>query len=429
MEKTNLSRAAINLSWLITLRWAAVTGQLVTISTVYFGLGIEIPVTVLMGTSIAIGATNALFALCFHYFPRELTNPQTSAQLCKVITFGDVAFLTLLLYWSGGLTNPFHVFYFVNLALAAVLLPIFWGWGLVVFSLACALFLSYFYIDLPLSPTQRNSPLFTQTGTLFAFLSCSPVIVYFITRITRQLRNKELELKRIALRQAESEKWEALGTLSAGVAHELANPLATIAVVTNELEIQAKKTPEEVSHLLDIQLIRQEVDKCRTILERMTRSTDVNPLELITAEKIVLETIADLDQSRLISTYQPHSKNQVIQANRIHLTQALRCLVQNALEASPATSPVELEISQENEYLLFYISDLGKGIPEQALAKIGNPFFTTKDPGQGMGLGVYIARTVIRRLGGDLYFTPNTPHGTRVCVSLPFYQKNQKNRS
>jgi two-component system sensor histidine kinase RegB len=257
---------------------------------------------------------------------------------------------------------------------------------------------------------------------LLALVTCAAVIVYFVTRVTAELQLRERELREAELQRARTQRLEALGTLAAGAGHELASPLATIAVVTRELERHLEGTNAPQTVLEDVQLIRTELARCRAILNRM--STDAgqvagDELRRLRLDEVASATLQGLpyrDQIRV--ELRPDDASQCVFAPRQALAQAIRAVLQNAHDASPPGIPIHFLLSRNGDDVFFEVRDQGAGMPPDVIARAGEPFFTTKEPGQGTGLGLFLTRSVIQRLGGELAFDSRPKQGTAVRISL-----------
>jgi two-component system sensor histidine kinase RegB len=426
-------RLYINAVWLLSLRWVAVFGQLATITVVHLGLGVEISFAPLL---VAVGVT-ALSNLAFGAWVR-LSRSAADRYSITVwhtvlgsVMWLDLIVLTSLLYFTGGPSNPFSIFYFVNLALSGILLPARWAWFLNGFAIACVALISYQHhpVTVLLRPDRLQSIGATGRVTLahhgffVAFVTCCSVIVYFATRLTGELQRREQDLRRAEMLRARSEKLEALGTLAAGAAHELATPLSTIAVVVKE--VQRELNGKAVSKIVvdDIALLRSELDRCRAILDRMSvhsgRAAD-EPVVATSAEDLVRDIQADMSKPELVhTTFAPGVEKRHVSVPRTVLTQALRGLVQNAVDAGDGREPIHVDVDLDRDHLRLRIEDRGPGMTADVLARAGEPFFTTKEPGKGMGLGLFLARSLVERLGGTLTIQSSVGQGTTVWVRVP----------
>jgi two-component system sensor histidine kinase RegB len=341
----------------------------------------------------------------------------------------DLVSLTLLLYFSGGPSNPFAIFYLVNVALSAVLLPDRWCWPLTV--LAIGGFASLFMFHVELDELYQTVELgilgathsLQWLGFLVALPACALVIIYFITRVTHELHERERELREAETQRAHAERLEALATLAAGAGHELATPLSTIAVVANELSrhLEGQDVPQSV--IDDVALIRQELDACRSVLNRMTGSAGE-----AAAEQVVEITIADM-VTRIMVGVGRTNRVQVqmppdVMKKNVSLPieavgQAIRGLIQNALDASPNDSRVDFGVKTVGAAMTITIRDHGTGMSPDVLVRAIDPFYTTKEPGQGMGMGLFLTKSIVERLGGSLTLESRVGEGTTAKVVLP----------
>jgi two-component system sensor histidine kinase RegB len=431
--RSPVDRMIFNALWLLKLRWVAVIGQFITIVVATWFLKVPIPLTPLIAVLLFTAGSNLVMLLSKKRFLRYLRSHESAhvgESWLALIMYIDLLSLTILIYYSGGPTNPFSIFYIVNLSLAAILLPprwVIWLTFLTIGSFA-GLFLSYHPID-KLNPSHPFQPYLVsrnleiiQIGLFVAFAACCIVLVYFFTRLSSDLRQREIALREADDLHARSEKLEALGTLAAGAAHELASPLATIAIVSKELErnIQLKQGDEAFTE--DVILIREEIDRCRSILNRLSMDTGHatgEQLVEIDAEEIIDIVLQELRSHEQVSvTYENQSQEAGVIIPLHSVTQSVRGLVQNAMDAS-GDKEVKCIVATTEDLLKITIEDQGIGMPPEVLARAGDPFFTTKEPGEGMGLGIFLARSVFERLHGKIEIDSVPGEGTTVSLYLP----------
>ncbi|HEY5938983.1 MAG TPA: ATP-binding protein, partial [Kofleriaceae bacterium] len=231
-------------------------------------------------------------------------------------------------------------------------------------------------------------------------------------------REAELTLARgLAARQ---ERLASLATMAAGAAHELSTPLGTVALAAKELE-RALVTADPVL-AADARLIREQVGRCRTILEQMAQGAGTvgESVASCTVGELLEETLVGIREAPTVHRDMPGElAKSALRLPPRAVSQALRSLVTNAQDASPANAAVVVAVRRERDTLSLTIRDRGAGMPSDVLARIGEPFFTTKAPGRGMGLGLFLARAVIEGVGGTLQIDSTAGGGTEVRVTLP----------
>lgn len=431
-----IDRLEVNASWLLRLRWVAVVGQLLTVAVALFVLGVRLPVAALLSIIAFTAITNVGFGLWLKThtrLPEERRIRQDHWVLDGVMSL-DLLSLATLLYCSGGPTNPFIIFFFVNLALAAVVLSNRAVWWLLLLAVACLVILFVSHTPIPelsrpveVVPGQQL-PL-QQVGLVTAVALCAGVAIYFITRVTRELQQRDDQLRRAEQQRARSERLEALATLAAGAGHELASPLSTIAVIANDLNKHLEGTSVPDSVIEDVGLIRSELDRCRHILDGMASSSGLATGEEmlpVSVRELLDETLAGLNRrSRVELAFHDGSAERLIVVPLVGAANAIRGLIRNGLDASAENENVDVRTSCDEEGVVVSVEDHGTGMPEEVLARVGEPFFTTKEPGQGMGLGLYLTQNLFQRLGGQLTMHSEQGRGTVATLRLPIAPGNQ----
>jgi two-component system sensor histidine kinase RegB len=412
--------ARIKLSWLLKLHWVAICGQTVMILAVHFWSGIRVPYLPLLGlVAVEVVETLALLA-----WSRRVS--RVPEVVLAVAMLFDTVILTLLLGLSGGHFNPFSTLYLVNVVLASVLLPAPWSWAQLGASLVC--FGSLFLLDFVEAPFGLELPdhaaimsLHLQ-GMWVAFGIAAVLVVYLVERVTRSLAARERELARERGLAARKEKLASLATLAAGAAHELSTPLSTIAVVTRELERSLAGAPDPAAWAADLQLVRVQLQRCREILHQMGTHAGESVGEAFVSHPVArwLESALEgLDGARIALEVPAAVGERVVTGPSLTLARSLRGVVKNALEASAPDGRVRVVGTAEGAQVRLDVHDTGPGMPPEVLARAGEPFFTTKGPGAGMGLGLFLARAVAEQLGGALEIASAAGRGTRVSIHLP----------
>jgi len=419
-------RNRVNISWLVRLRWAEVAGQATTVLAVETVFGVRLPVFELTAV-VAIGLVSNL-ALELYYFglpPRErrAIPPVHEWQLAAVMAL-DIALLTALLYLTGGPLNPFGFLYLVQIALATVLLRAGWTWALVALSFFGFGLLLVDHRALPIPDHTRMYGMWVALGVASAF------VVHFLFRITGALSDREDELAQARNLAARQERLAALATMAAGAAHELSTPLGTVALVAKELEHHLARSGDSAL-AEDARLIREQVGRCRAILDQMAggAGTAGESVENRTVDALLDEALTGVRPSPPVERrVAPPVQTMMVRLPPRAVSQALRSLVTNAQDASPAETPVVVAARRDGDALTLVVADRGQGMSSEVLARIGEPFYTTKPPGRGMGLGLFLARAVIEGVGGSLSIASEAGEGTRVTVTVPVDIQAQPSR-
>lgn len=407
------------LPWILRLRYGIIVGEIVLILAVSIGLQIQVPITGLMGAVFLQVATNALFG-------RWQKRLQKNAEhLVGTFFVLDTLCLTFILAETGGPTNPFSLLYLVQITFSAVILHRAWTWMLGVVATLCFGLLFWVSRDVPAFRAHTAPGEFSLhlLGMWIAFATAALLISYFIGRVSEDARQKEQEFRIMQKRLARNERLASLVTLAAGAAHEIATPLATIAISAKELERDARARLHDERVQDDAKLIRAEVERCRLILERMG-AQGADPLGEAPSAVAVQDLLGRIkerfpeQQGRIEVELSNSSPRSCVLPARAAI-EALGALVKNALDASPNGEPVVLQAKSSRHHLQFLIRDRGTGMTPEIIDRVAEPFFTTKPPGQGMGLGAFLAHLFAQRLGGSLTFESTPGHGCTAILELP----------
>jgi two-component system sensor histidine kinase RegB len=263
-------------------------------------------------------------------------------------------------------------------------------------------------------------------GMWLAYSLAAGFVVHFVSRVATALQSREYELFELQRSRVRHEKLASLSTLAAGAAHELGTPLATIALVAKELEHGLQREQASATWITDARLIRQEVERCRDILLQMAaragEGTGEMPTQMsvATLEENLRATLGE-NSSRISFERAGEEGSELVAPQRL-LVQVLANLVRNAFDAQADAGklePVRFVTQMKSERAAFEVRDRGIGLPAHDSARVGEPFFTTKPPGRGLGLGVFLARTFAERMGGELTLASRPEGGTVARLTVP----------
>ncbi len=397
------------LGWLLTLRWIAVVAQAALVLLAWLWLQLPFPI----GTMFVLLGVLAASNLGLVWLrPRVRAQRQGTVAGCALLF--DSVMLTALLSLSGGPVNPFSVFYLVHVALAAALLD--GSWALLLSLVTSFAFGLLFVITPEASMHVLHHGIGFQVhlrGMWLAYGLAAAATGTFVARQARALRARERELAELKESSARSERLHALHTLAAGAAHELGTPLGTIALVAGELHAKLASSVA-AADLDDLQLLVSQAARCSEILKRMAADSGTpqgERPELVPFTWLAAQLHAAFPGAALRVSHA--DAGGCVRAPREALLQTLTNLVKNALDASPEGI---VEVTLDAAGLL--VRDHGTGIAPSTLARLGEPFFTTKEPGRGMGLGLFLARALAESMGGSLEIDSELGQGTQISLRL-----------
>ena len=251
----------------------------------------------------------------------------------------------------------------------------------------------------------------------------------------REKKEEEAFRERIKKQLIANERLASLGTLSAGVAHEINNPLAIIKEATGWMgTILAGMDPASVPRLNDLESaiakIEKSVERARRITHQLLSSVKKQDTALteINLKELLPETMALVKKSfrekDIQMTIDTHGTDGILWSDPYQLRQILINLYTNSADAVKQAGTITLTVKDKKRMIIIDLEDNGEGIPEENLEKIFEPFFTTKPPGEGTGLGLFITRGIVEKLGGQIDVNSRIGYGTRISLAFPKYEKS-----
>lgn len=405
----------VRLRTLIYLRWLAIAGQTAALVAAVYLLGIEVRVDL---CALLVGLSAAFNLAVTVIYPENKRLRQRDAALTLLFDLGQ---LGLLLYLTGGLTNPFAVLILAQSTIGATVLGL--GSALVLgwVTLSVIGFLAVFHVPLRMADGAVLEIPGILTFGMWAALSISVVFLgLFARRVSLETHSMSDALTATRLALEQEHKLTALGGVVAAAAHELGTPLATIKLAASELADELEELTDRPDLIEDAQLIREQADRCRRILASMGQRGKDDLLVRMAPFSAVVEEAAEPHRNRGKRILLRGRGGEAPQdfagqpdiSRRAEVIHGLRNLVQNAVDFAATTVWIDMDWTEDR--LLLRVSDDGRGFPVDLIGRIGDPFVRRRtavqqaDPDRpgykGMGLGLFIAKTLLERTGARLTF-------------------------
>ncbi|WP_322031518.1 ATP-binding protein [Paraburkholderia sp. J76] len=396
--------ARVNLSHLFWLRSLAIIGQLCTIAFVQLFIGVQLPLPAMLFVIAMEVAFNGVTWLRV-----TQDRPESNLELFGQL-WVDLGALSALLFLSGGTTNPFVSLYLPSLAIAAAVLPWYLTAWLAAFAVACYVLLGFDSVPLNLD-NPANLFDYYRAGMWVNFMVSVCLIVWFVARMSRALRQRDTALGDAQQRLLRDERAVALGVQAATVAHEIGTPLSTIAMLTEELRDVARTDKGLAPYCADLELLDKQISLCTSALARLrSRASSTG------ARQAVGEWLGPfVEQWRL---RHPHVKFELLGNgpsdfaldDAVAVGQILTILLDNAARASRDFVTLRAYVAARAGYVDFEVCDAGPGIPSSLRASLGAaPVDSTQG---GHGVGLYLAFSSAARLGGSIELNDVTPPGS-----------------
>jgi len=414
-------RGRLRLRTLVLLRWLAVAGQTAALLIVYFGFGFDAP----LGWCLAVIAVSAWLNVVLSFLSpgqRLAKDWEAAGQLAF-----DVVQLSVLLGLTGGLENPFALLLIAPVTVAAATLPTRQGLAVGAVAIAAASILGTVSLDLPWLPGQTlDLPRLYEIGVWAAILVGIAFTAGYAWQAAAESSRMELALAATQRVLAREQRLSALGGLAAAAAHELGTPLATIQVVAKEL---LRSSPPDDPVADDARLLLQQAERCRDILRSLSARPDTG--DVVHARLGLAQLLDEVTEPyremgpKIVDRVEGPPGEFIPDVRRLQeVIHALASFVENA--ADFAASEVRVTGRFDADTISVEVADDGPGFASDILAKLGEPYVTSRPHGegsrshhQGMGLGFFIAKTLLERTGAKVTFGNERPGGAVIQVEWP----------
>lgn len=438
LPKTEISIRE-NLKWLYILRNLMLFVVTFTVFVAVNGLGISLPQNQLWLAIFAISILN-LYTWLRLRTAEEVTEHEIFSQICM-----DVLALAYLLYLTGGASNPIIWVFLLPLIVTAIMLPQAYAWNMVIITSCIYTVLIGYNVPLPAIEPHMAHPAMSDLspemvlqmhllndrryfnlhvfGMWFGFVFSAGLVAFFVVELSNTLKERERNLAEARESALRDDRVVSLGTLAASAAHDMGTPLGTIAILAHEMaeELPEHRYPEVNQKLL---IVQQQIERCKQALSVMSASAGEMRAEsgkvMLVSEYIdeVLNqwrTHKAATKLKLFISRDVDSNAQIIAERTV--THSIINILNNAAEASPADAGIEFHVTWDQWDVNLKIRDFGPGLPAEFIDFAGHQ--PVKSNKQGMGVGLFLTYTTIKRIGGKIQFSNLESGGACVEISLP----------
>lgn len=426
-----------NLKWLFILRNLLILSESGIIFLAVFGLGIKLPQQELFLVILSIAAVNV-----YTWMRLKTQEDVTEIEIFSQLVI-DVFGMASMLYLTGGASNPIIWIFLLPLIVTGIMLPQSYAWYMVILTSSIYTILIAHNIPLPaIEPHLTNPKMMTPEmrhklhmlsdrnyfnlhifGMWFGFVFSAGLVAYFVVELSKTLRDRERTLAEARENALRNERVVSLATLAASAAHDMGTPLGTMAIVTHEVQ---QEFPEHRYPDLQekMKILEQQIARCKEALSVMSASGGEMRAESGEIMPLVEYIDEVLSQWR---TQKPNAKLSLVVNSSVYipaqiiaertLTHSIINILNNAAEATEPDKGIELFSNWDNETVIIKIRDFGKGLPPELLNYTGaEPMISRK---QGLGVGLFLTCTTIKRLGGTIKFYNIETDGGCVEIRLP----------
>jgi len=406
---------------LVYIRWVAVLGQLVSLLVVRYGLGFEFP----LGWALAVVAASAVLNLVI--MTRQPLGVRLGDRATALYLAYDILQLSALLYLTGGLQNPFSVLVLAPVIVSATVLSRLSTIALGLLAGFAITALALWHLPFPWTDGRFALPSIYVLGIWEALALGIVFTAAYVGSVSEEARRMSDALAATQMTLAREQRLSALGGLAAAAAHELGSPLSTIAVVAREMK---RELPEDSALAEDVDLLIEQSGRCRDILAGLSKQPEVDPgdpfarLPISALAEAAAEPFRDGPiEMRILRPEQTSGAagqaageiREPVVTRSPELLHGLGTLIENATQF--ARKAVEVEIAWSDERVTICVRDDGPGFAANVRDRLGEPYISSRDDEGHMGLGIFIATTLLRRTEAEITFVNSPKGGAEVAVA------------
>ena len=398
----------------VILRWIALIGQLLTIYFVHFYVGFDLPLIFCSLTIFCGGLTNIFIQ--FNFKKNQLSNIEST-----ILLFYDVIQLAVLIYLTGGVTNPFIIFLIVPALISSTLLNLASTLFLSIITIMSLTLLTFNYFPLP---SEGNIHFHVPDYYIYSIPSALVIALIFLNyfgfRFGYEARRRGNALNKLELVLAKEQELESIGHQAAAAAHSLGTPLSTITVIAKELKKDIVNNKEFKD---DVDTILEQAKKCGDILKKISQNQIIDDeyVKNITLQDLLFEITKSFESitEKNLNLNLENAKKRISIKRSAELTYGIRNFVGNAVKFSKKN--ININLVGNNQTTTLQISDDGPGFPDDIYKIIGEPYISTKSKKlkskAGLGLGTFIGKTLLERKKANIEFLKSSNGGALVEIS------------
>ena len=401
-------------STVVILRWIALIGQLITIYVVHFVINFDLPI-ILCSITIFFGGLTNIF-IQFNFKKNQLSNTEST-----ILLFYDVIQLSVLIFLTGGVTNPFIIFLIVPAIISSTLLNLSSTIFLSIITILSMILLTFNHLDLPGSGDLHfHVPDYYVYSIPTALIVVLIFLNYFGFRFGYDARKRGNALSKLEIVLAKEQELESIGHQAAAAAHSLGTPLSTITVIAKELK---KDLGINSEFNKDLDILIQQSKKCGDILKKISQNKIVDDEYVlnISLQDLLFEiskSFEEISKNKIKLNFSEDSQKIPIKRSP-EITYGIRNFVGNAVKF--ANKKIEIDLLNDNINTTIRISDDGPGFPGDIANIIGEPYIASKSKKlkskAGLGLGTFIGKTLLERKKAIIEFSQSSLGGALVEIS------------